>query len=70
MTTENEEEQPMSTSRVGRVWTSHSAPKIPNVGNVDEILVNAVAALEDQVKEQKLALEALTERMGELEAAV
>jgi hypothetical protein len=56
------------------VGTVHSSHSIAQVGTqlpaVDEILINAVAKLEDEVKELKLAKDQQAERIEELENQV
>ena len=54
---------------IGRKYVSKLVP-LPMVGNVDEIMLNAVAKLEEEVKELKLSNEALAVRIGELEASL
>jgi hypothetical protein len=52
-------------SNIGRTYVAPVCPVLPNV---DEVLLNAIAKLEDEVKELKLANEALAARLDEIEA--
>ena len=57
------------TKSSNTIGTVHVAPVFKGLPNVDEVMLNAVAALEEKFAEQQLAIEALSERINKIEAA-